>query len=147
MGVDAYNALINNTIFKNQQDIRRVDLGTINRNQQSVTGGTLHGEIDCGPYTVRLWSSSGTYVRRSGSSDVRSNYIDKNKYALIADDAEFLTRFCQVPALPEDAPQTSDYVIDEYTDNRNKTREIHVKAAVLPIPATIDRMFTRQVLA
>jgi len=145
LGSEALNELINNTLIKESQDLRNVDLGTIREPQRNSVGGTLHGQLSCGSYKVNLWTYPEFYDNASGTS---TSYIDAKKVILLPENPKFKLVSAAVPQLIEDGrvPQNGAYLVQEFMDRKKTAHEVHIKSAQVVIPVAIDQIYTITVL-
>lgn len=154
MGADAYAALLQMPLFKEAQDIRRVDLGSIHGPQRQSVGGVLHGEISAGSYTIRLWTYPEFYENAAGA---KVYYVPTNKMALVPEVTQFDLAYAATPtvmeaksgsALSGRVVQTKGaYQTYDYIDRRKRTHDAGVMSAGVAILTAVDQVATVQVLA
>lgn len=142
VGDEALSALLSNDLFVEKMDTRRMDLGMIGMAQQGAEGSTYHGQVSAGSYLVRIWGYDQYY--NDGSSDVP--YVNPKKAIFIPADKQFDLAWALVPNLIKSAPQTGEFLIKEYMNEEKAMHRMDVKAAPLPVPTSIDRLYTIQVL-
>jgi|TARA_R110000824_G_scaffold324151_1_gene511129 hypothetical protein len=147
MGTDAMAAFLNNTIVKERNDIRNINLDMLRTPQRLAVGHYLHGEITVGSNTVRLITYPEYY---DNDSNVSTAYIDPKKFILMPEQTNFVLAYGAVPQLIEDngtIPQKGRYLIQEFKDRKEGKHTIHIKAAPLPVTVDIDKIYTIQVLS
>lgn len=151
MGADAFNAMINNTLFRSRADIKNISLDVIREPQRNAVGGVLHGEISGGAYKFRIW----TYPEYYDTASVANNaYCHVDKVIIVPDSPKFVMGFAAVPRLMGTtenvgagiAGQRGAYLIGEYLDQRNSSHIIDIKSAGLAIPVAVDQIYTVTVL-
>tara|TARA_R110002051_G_scaffold293519_1_gene358556 strand:+ start:657 stop:1835 length:1179 start_codon:yes stop_codon:yes gene_type:complete len=145
-GKEALRALRGNDKFIAEADLRRVNTIDIRMPQQEALGQTSHGEFAAGDYTVRVWSYNAEYDNAAG---VSTAFVNPKKVICLPEAPRFKTAFALVPQLIEGGsiPQSSEYLVRDYIDNRRTAHEIHIEAAPLAIPVAIDQIYTFQAIA
>lgn len=146
LGSQAMSDLLNNTIFKERNDLSNLSLDAVAEPQRNSVGGTLHGYITCGAYRVRLWTYPEYYDNASGTS---TPYVNEKKVILLPEMPKFKLVYAAVPQLIKDGqiPQKGAYLIQEFLDDKKTAHEIHIKCAPLAIPVAVDQMYTFQPVA
>jgi len=155
LGTTALQDLLNNTIFKEKGNLRRIDLMEIKPETRNAMGGVPIGSIMAGSYKVILWSYPEYYDIKGGASD--NAYINEKKIVIIPENPNFVMAFAGIPQLLTKGKSNSGlkgisgkkgaYHISEYLDDKNTTHEVHVKSAGLTIPVAVDQIYTVQVVA
>lgn len=131
-------------IFAN---FRRADIGMPELDM--VTGLTFLGRIASADFIFNLWSYSDFYENVDGS---KSKYIADNNVVMIPNDFEGKTVYAGVPMVMGDkfsgqyvANQEAEFMIHDIIDPQKKSWDIITESAPLPIPVSVDRLYTIQV--
>ena len=145
LGSAALNALLNNTIVKERNDLKNMNLDAVRAPQRNSVGAASHGEITCGSYTVRLWS----YPEYYDVLGVSTPYINTKKVILLPENPNFKLAYAAVPQLIQNGtiPQKGAYLVQEFFDEKATSHEIHIKSAPIAVPVAIDMIYTVQVVA
>lgn len=155
MGADAFAAFMNNVQVKARADFRRISRLEIGMPQfNDVSGLVFHGQIGTADYAINLWTYNEFYETNAG---VKTRYIDAKNVILIADDFKAVTAFAGIPAIIRDksnaefsefiSPVEAEFYINNYIDPVKKAHWFEIASAPLPIPISIDRIYTIQTLA
>ena len=146
VGSEVLNVMINNPIFQNVQDMRRIDLGTIAMPQRNSVGAALHGQVSAGSYLFNIWTYEQYYTDSAG---VQQQYIDPKKVIVLPENPMFKLGFAAVPQLIEggNIPQRGAYLVQEFFDQRRTAHEVHIKSAGIAIPVAVDQIYTFKALA
>lgn len=132
-------------IFSN---FRRADIGMPELN--TVTGLTFVGRIGTGDFIFNLWTYSDFYENSDGS---KSKYIGDNMVVLVPNDFEGKTVYAGVPMVMGDVSsgglylgnQEGEFMVHDIIDPQKKSWDIITESAPLPIPVSVDRLYTIQV--
>jgi len=146
LGDSALNAFLNNTIVKERADIRNFSLDALNTPQKNAVGGTLHGIVSAGSYSIRLWSYPEVY----DVAGVSTPYIDPKKVIILPDNPRFKLGFAAVPQLIDEenpTPIKGAFIYGDYKDKRAATHDYDVKSAGVAIPVAVDQIYTAKVIA
>lgn len=140
LGSTAQQDLFNNTAFKARQNLFNMQLDQVTPPQKNSTGGVYHGTITAGPYRVHLW----TYPQYYDLAGVSTPYIDPKKVIMVPENPHFVYAYAAVPQLltPGVPPETGKYIVKQYDDLRNKTREMEMESAGVPVPTAVDQIYT-----
>lgn len=146
LGKLAFRDMMNNTIFKAEADIRRIDRMSIREPQRNSVGATSHGYISVGDYIVNIWTYPQGY---RDASDNFVYYMDQKKMVLLPENPDFITAFGMVPQLPSagSSLNKSAFVFGEKRDEWNATHMMDIKSAPLVIPVAVDQIYTRRVVS
>jgi hypothetical protein len=147
LGSQAYTDLLKNTEFKNRQNLFSLALDAVAPPQRNAEGASLHGEITCGSYKVRLWTYPQFYDNASG---VSTPYVNSKKVVMIPETPTFRLGFAAVPQLitPNNpVPKVGAFVFGEYLDQRGKARIMDVESAGVAIPVAVDTIWTFKAVA
>ncbi len=151
MGDAAFNAMMNNTLFRSRADIKNISLDVIREPQRNALGGVLHGEISGGAYKFRIW----TYPEYYDTASVANNpYVASKKVIILPDNPKFVLGFAAVPQLIGKkadvgagvSGKRGAYLINEYLDEAATAHVVDVKSAGLAIPVAVDQIYTVTVL-
>ena len=147
MGSSAYQAMIANTKFQAEADIRRIALTDIVSPVKNTEGADYMGMFSAGTCNYRIWVYDQYYEDASG---VLQPYIDPKKIIILPPNPAFMMAYAGVPQLiDEDNPvvRTGKFIYYSYTDERRRSRVYGVQSAGLPILLEVDKLFTATVLA
>lgn len=149
LGADVLNALYNNDTYKEQADIRRMELSEARAPQRNAIGADLHGKISAGSYNFNLWGYDEYYNR--ASDNALTSYVDPKKIIVLPDSPQFKMAFAAVPRLlSANGGVTNvkgDYVFGDYPDEDKATHKFDIKSAGVAVPTAIDQIWTGQVIA
>jgi hypothetical protein len=149
MGSTAWQKLKNNAKFIAQQNLFNLKLDEVAPPQAKAKGGTLHGKLTVGPYTVYLWTYQGTY---RDANNVRQFYVNPKKVILLPDTTEYVLAYGAVPQIVRNGDQPSigikkgAFVFSDFIDLENTTHTYNITSAPLAIPVAIDTTVTRTVV-
>lgn len=155
MGRDAFREFMNNTVIKENGDIRRIDRLTLGMPQlNNVTGLGFHGQVSVYDFIINIWTYSDTYEISSG---VKEAYINTKNVVLIPEDFEGCTAYAGVPAIMRDTTNAeypefirqmeADFYVNNYIAPKQKAHMFEIASAPLAITVSVDRLYTVQVLA
>ena len=147
LGSEAMTALQDNTIVQKRADIKNFSLDMVRDPQRNSVGGTLHGEISCGSYKVRLWTYPEYY---DNASNVAVPYIDPKKVILLPEQTQFNIAYAAVPQLISEngtIPQKGAYLVQDFRNEEKGSHTVHIKSAPIAIPTAIDTIYTVDVVA
>jgi hypothetical protein len=146
MGTDAMSAFLNNTIVRERNDIRNINLDMLRTPQREASGFTLHGEITVGSNTVRLITYPEYYDNDAG---VSTAYVNPKVFIMIPEKTNFVLAYGVVPQIINDngtIQQKGKYLIQDFKDFKAGKHTIHIKSAPLPVTVSIDTIYTATVL-
>jgi hypothetical protein len=147
-GVGALNAMKNNTIFKERMDLNNFNSGTIQAPSRPQEGAEYHGQLNCGPYIVDVWTYDQYYD--DPSTGTTTSYLDSTEVIVIAPDANFSTEFCLVEQVIREngtIPQTSEFLIQQFINEEQGYDKITIKSAPVVMMKSIDKVATAKVIA
>jgi hypothetical protein len=146
-GTSALNALKNNTIFKERNDLRNFDSGKLVAPTRPRDGAVYHGQMFCGEGIANIWTYNQFYDHPDTGAS--TPYMDSTEVVIIPTDAVLELVFCLVPNIAaEGAPiQTEAFFLQSDIKPIEGVHQLHVKNASLPIPVSIDRLSTVKVVA
>lgn len=155
MSSDVFIALKKSDYFKDNANYRNVQLIDINTPQVDSRGASYHGQIVAGSYIFNLWTYDEMYVNSNGDSERYTN--SKYVYIVPVEGYEFVYAHAGIPAIisdnsnaefPEFITQVaSEYWVNNYIDKQRKSHTFELMSAPLPVPVTVDMIYTMQVLA
>ncbi len=148
-GANAWTNFINNTQVQNQakfyNQIQRVDIGMPKYDE--VSGLIYQGRIGVGDYMVDMWTYPAYY---DNADDSHTTYLDTDTVQLVARDFIGKHAHAGVPAIVNVpgigsqfvAPFGGEYYVRDYVDQKVKTWNFEVSSAPVPVPFSIDRLYT-----
>lgn len=148
-GTEAWAAFRSNDVqseklkqFNNRRDI-------LMPAQLESTGAIYQGDIDCDSYILRVWTYNDFYENAEG---VSTPYMNPKKVYLIAEKPMFTTLYGATPQETFPGSNTlglvaAKYVLSDYRDMKSKTHEFYIESAPLPVPVTVDMIYTLQPVA
>lgn len=143
LGTESLADLLNNTKFKERQDLVNMKLDAVTGPvRDNNTGSAFHGQVTAESYKVNLWTYPQYY---QNSSKVYVPYIDSKKVVMLPESPNFVMAHAAVPQLidnPGQVPQQGEYVYGEFPDYRKNTHEYDVQSAPLAIPVAVDQIYT-----
>lgn len=133
--------LLQNTKFKERNDLVNMKLDSVAPPQRDATGGVLHGRITAGAWNVNLWTYPEFYDNAAGTS---TPYMDEKKVIVLPERPNFKMAFAAVPQLitPGQPPVKGAFVYSDYPEPKKKTHEYHVESAGVPVPVAVDQIYT-----
>lgn len=155
MGQDAFSSFMNIDEIKERANFRRISKLELNMPQfNDITGLVFHGQIATADYVVNLWTYNEFYETTGG---VKTKYIDTKNVILIPEDFKGVTAYAGLPAIIRDksnaeygefiSPVEAEFYINNYIDPVKKAHWFEIASAPLPIPVSIDRLYTIKTLA
>jgi hypothetical protein len=148
MGSDVLTAFISNPFVTAQNYNLNIKLIELNMPQVGAEGGVYHGQFSAGSYKFNIWSYPEIY----DLAGVATPYIDTDQaYVLPVNSFEGYLSFAGVPAIvkgtndafPEFVSQiATDFYLYNYVDPAKESHVFGVKSAAIPIPVTIDRIYS-----
>lgn len=145
MGDTALASFLNDPAVKSRADIRNMNFDALAVGLREAVGSVPIGQVNAGQYIVNIWSYSEYY---DNASNVSTPYVAPGNVIVMPTNTQFVTAFAAVPQLLSDsgrAPQRSEYLINDYIDERGSNHEMRIKSAPLVIPVSIDRIYTMKV--
>lgn len=151
MGDSSVNAFLNNPFIVNSniKDNMRIMLESP---QMTAMGGVPIGTIASGAYNFELWSYPNFYDV-SGTS---TPYLDvKNIIVLPKTSGKFIMSYAGVPTIVNTGNASmpsaitsvaGEYHVNNYVDTFKKKHVFEVMSAGLPIPVSVDRIYTMKVV-
>ena len=140
-------SFLTNAIVKERNDIKDFSFDMLREPQRNSVGGSLHGEITCGSYKVRMWTYPEYY---DNASNVSTSYIDPKKVILMPEQTNFELAYGAVPQLiSEDGKiqQSGAYLVQDFRNEKEGQHTIHIKSAPVAIPVAIDTLYTVAVIS
>jgi hypothetical protein len=146
-GAKAWNALLDNTLFKSRSDIKSFDLASIATGPGSGNGGRPLGRITVGGYEVNCWGYNEGYET---ASNTFTKYIPEEKVIMLPENPGFKLAFAGVPTVFDinEAPVTTGaYHLVEELNKYQGVHKMGLKSAGLAIPVAVDKIYTVKVTA
>lgn len=151
MGEDAYNAMINNTLFKEKSDNKTLSLDVVRKELKESEGAIPQFDLRGSFARFHVWTYPQTYDTKNSSNN---DYINTKKVVIVPDNPNFVLGFGAVPRLmgkKQDvgagiAGERGAYLINEYIDEKLTAHVVDVKSAGLAIPVAVDQIYTITVL-
>lgn len=144
-GGEALSGLLNNTTFKERNDLKNLSLDAVNPPQRNSEGAAFHGEITIGSYKLRIW----TYPQFYDLNGTSTPYLDEKKVIMLPENPNFKLAFAAIPQLIDgggNIPQKGAYVVQEFIDQKKTAHEISIKSAGIPVPVAVDQIYTAKVI-
>ena len=147
-GATALSNFLANAKVKELAEFRRINRIEINAPQfNEVTGMVFHGQIAFADYIANLWTYNDFYEEANGT---KTRYIDATNVILLPDDFEGVTAYAGIPAVfgvqggegQMIRPVKAEFWAQNYVDQKKKAWWFEIASAPLPIPVSIDRMYT-----
>lgn len=145
-GSQAFSALLNNSVFKERNNLQNINLDAVAPPQRNSLGAAFHGEISIGSYKLRLW----TYPEFYDVNGTSTPYLDEKKVVMLPETPNFKLAFAAVPQLIENGgeiPQKGAYLVQEFIDKKKTAHEISIKSAGIPVPVAVDQIYTLKTVA
>lgn len=147
MGSEAKAALMNNAIFKVNQGYFNMKLDSVVPPEKQSGGAIYHGVLTAGNYMAEIWTYPAWYEDAAGTM---VDYLDPKKIIVLPSTGfQAKTVYAAVPQLlqPGQRPTRAKFHLNEYVDEKARTREYHVESAGMPILVSVDRVYTAKVVA
>jgi hypothetical protein len=147
-GETAFINFIASTKVKEQAAWIQITRMNINMPQfDEVTGMVFHGQFATSDYNVNIWTYNDFYELPNGA---KTRYIDPTNVVMVANDFVGKTGFAGIPAIFNEkndggqmiVPVEAEYYVQDYVDQRKKAWMFEIASAPLPIPVSIDRIYT-----
>lgn len=150
MGATAFANFTLSTKVQTERQIfsqfRLADIGRPILNE--VTGMAFHGRVAAGYFNFNIWTYVDFYEADNGT---KTDYINPNLVVLIPQDFVGNTTYAGLPAVMGNsfsgqyiAPMEGEFMIYDIIDPIKKSWEFHIESAPLPIPKSVDRLYTIQ---
>lgn len=143
-GDAAWADFLNNTKFKDRQDLVNMRLDSVMAPIKNAAGGTYHGTITTGSYNIHMYTYPEIYETVSGGSKSQHKYIDTKKVVILPERPRFKLQHAVVPQLVTSPNQivAGEYYYGTYLDERRKSWIQDVESAGLAIPVAVDQIYT-----
>lgn len=153
LGANALSDLFSNPFIVNEK-VKDISLIDLKMPEADAMGGVYHGRISAGPYKFDLWSYPEVYD--DPDTGVSTHYIDENYMIMVPNTSgKFIFAFAGVPMIVQDLanaqfPQfitqvATDYALYNHLDTYKKAHLFGVMSAGVPIPVSVDRIYSRKV--
>ena len=151
MGELAFNAMVNNTLFKAKTDNRTLSLDVVSKELKESEGAIPQYELRGSFARFHVWTYPQVYDTKTASNNP---YISDKKVIMIPDNPNFVLGFGAVPKLMGKkadvgagiSGQRGAYLVNEYLDEKLTAHVVDVKSAGLAIPVAVDQIYTVTVL-
>lgn len=146
-GQAALAALINNPFYTERNKMVVSPLDSVHPPIRTSAGGTLHGELTCGSYKIRVWTYTEVYDDpETGES---TPYVKEDLVVVLPDAPKFKLAFAAVPQLMKggEIPQKGAFLVTDFVDEDNEVHEGRIKSAPVPVPVAVDQIYTVKVVA
>lgn len=151
MSSQAWIYLKNSDYFDKNANYRQVRLIDIQTPQSQSFGASYHGTITAGPYTVHCWTYDEGYEDSTGA--YTRYWPEENIFVVPYSGTDFELSHGGIEAIqqsnggPTIGLVSSEYYQWDFIDPKHRAHEFHISSAPLPVPVTIDKIYTAQVLA
>lgn len=148
MGIDAFNAFVDNAKVRDRFDNRRMELGRIVEARENSVGGKYRGTVDVGNYQLDVWTYNGRYD--DAASGTKKKFLDPANVVVRSSTARMDASFGAIPKIEDGNSRLAKFLprrfsgsnIDlhtsVYTDNASETLTLSVGARPLLIPTALD---------
>jgi len=154
MSGSAFVNLKKTNYFKDNADWTNVKLVDINMPQKAAFGAGYHGQISAGAYIFNIWTYDEIYKNASGTI---TRYLPTTcAFMVPVSGTRFELSHAGIPAIIKDkknaefgeyiAQQASEYWVNNYIDKKAKSHTFELMSAPLPVPVTVDMIYTMTVL-
>ena len=149
-GTTAWQAFRNNDVVKDRLKEFNNKRDLIMPAQMESTGAVYQGQIDCDSYMLMCWTYNEFYDDPTYTGTGQANmlsYKNPNTVVMIPQNPMFRTFYGATPQLINPGANTlslvkGEYILSDYLDAKNKNHQFFVESAPLPIPITVDRIYT-----
>lgn len=148
-------ALKKTDYFTDDANFNNVQLNDIRRPQTAAFGASFHGQITAGAYTINVW----TYDEGYEDADlVFTNYWNRKKAVMVpVQGTRFEMSHAAVPAIIRDKSNaefgetigriSAEYYRTNMIDKNAMAHYFYLMSACVPVPITIDMIYTMQIFA
>ena len=146
MSGEAWVALQSTNYFKDKADFNNVKLITINEPKIDARGAVYHGRITAGSYVFNVWTYDQSHI---DDTNTRVRYTDAKKAVMIPNSgADFIYAHGGIVYADNDRIRVAkaQYVEYSHVDTVKTTYDFGIKSSPLPVPVTIDMIYTMQIL-
>lgn len=145
-GGKALAAFLDNTKVQKRADIKNFSLDMIAAPQRNSVGASYNGSVSAGAYRVDLWSYPESYDDATGTT---KQYVAEENVILLPETPRFTMAYAAVPRLQNDGatPIKGQYVLGDFTDQRNSAHVFDIKSAGVAVPVAVDQIYTMKVTA
>lgn len=151
----AWAALKKTDYFTNNANFNKVQLLDINMPQATAFGAGYHGRISAGAYIFNIWTYDEVYEAKTTGTITK--YFDATKAFMVpVQGTRFELAHAGVPAIIRDksnaefgsmiVSQAAEYWLYNYIDNVGKAHIFEIMSAPLPVPVTVDMIYTMKVI-
>lgn len=142
--------------FKNNAGYEQVKLIDIMMPQTQSFGAGYHGRITAGAYIFHVWTYDQTY-KDPADNTTKKYWATNQAFMTPVEGTRFELAHAGVPAIIRDTRNAefpeyiqsvgAEYYINNYIDPQGKSHTFEIMSAPLPVPVTVDMIYTMQVLA
>lgn len=160
MSGDAMTAFLNNesSEFKKVIDTRRINRAdVVMANFNEETGMAFHGQISAGDFVVNLFTYNEKYTELVNGVKVQKTYLKRENAILLPDDFQGKMVYGALPYMRKasaggqttmiPAVKKADYMLRAWSDEKTTSSTLSLSSAPLPVPFTVDKVYTMKVLA
>lgn len=160
MSGDAMTALLNN---ESPEFLKIIEKRRINRadivmsNFDEETGMAFHGQFSAGDFNVNLFTYNEKYSEIVNGVKVTKTYLKRENAILIPDDFQGKMAYGALPYMRKasaggqstmiPAAKKADYMLRAWSDEKTTSSTLSLSSAPLPVPFTVDKVYTMKVLA
>jgi len=149
VGSLAIGALLESDQFQNRQRWNGTRLDDIMPPAQAGTLGTYHGTISAGDFRIKIWSYGEGY--EDPNTGVFTKFIGEKQVVMLDENPDFMTLFGALPQLVAKGSNTfnlmqTDYNIKTKTDEWAASQLFGIESAPMPVPVSVDKIYTEDVL-
>lgn len=149
-GEEAFGYLMSDTTIANLLDNRRIDRGGIGAPQTRGMGGTYHGTLSVGDFTLEVWTYSGRYDDPQTGNPTR--YLTSDN-VIIMGNGRLHTTWGGIPRIVSPDPRVAPLVLGGRVSSADRGVDMHpwawvkedgssvvgqVEARPLCVPVSID---------
>lgn len=152
-GIDAWQAFRNNTKVKERLTEFNNKRDVLLPAQLDSNGAIYQGEIDADTYRVRCWTYNDFYDKDNGDGTYTSTaYKNPKTVVFLPEKTTFKTLYGATPQITTKGAPTASlvaakYVLSDFLNAEEKYHKFFIESAPLPVPITIDRIYTLQPIA
>lgn len=153
-GTAAWDALINNSQFRERLKEFNNSRDTLPAAQKMATGEIFQGEITVSSYKVRFFTYNEFYDDPASTVAVplpMKSYKDPKSVVYLPENPMFTTLCGAIPQIGIPGQDTSslimaEYVVNDFINREEKYHRFVTESAPIPVPITVDRIVTHKVI-
>ena len=157
IGESAFDAFLSSSEILNLGDQTYVQRVNINMPDDMMNGGVYHGTLSAGSYKIHLYTYPEYYDAIASDDTVTSTAFWPTNLAVVIPKmaGQFTTKFAGIKALfkgNNSMPEYYGYVrgehfLNNFIDQKTQSHVFEVHSRPLPVPVSVDKIYTMQVLA